>query len=76
MLKYGFESMAAKLANDLKTERNQRSIREYARRGRYHRGNRAPYGWKKEATQHDNKGQPVEYKLVHDPETYPTRLGF
>jgi DNA invertase Pin-like site-specific DNA recombinase len=63
----------AKKDNALRIARIKDNNRAYARRGRYHRGNRPPYGWQYVPTQFDHKGKPVEFKLAHDPATYPTR---
>lgn len=71
-------AFAAKLDNDQRVANILRTRREAARsRGRYVKGNRAPYGWRLEPAETDRRGRAETFRLVHDdgPDgTYPILL--
>lgn len=67
-------AFAAQQFNAAKTHAVRRARRYSAKhKGRYARGNRPPFGWRFEITESDDKGKPVNWKLVHDDATYPVR---
>lgn len=65
-------AFAAKKDNEYRVANVQRNRREAARQlGRYARGRHAPYGWQYAPREVDGKGHVINFRLVHDPATYP-----
>lgn len=65
-------ALAAKLENVQRVANVQRTRREAAEsRGRYVKGNRAPYGWALAVLDVDRHGRPATWRLVHDTQPKP-----
>jgi DNA invertase Pin-like site-specific DNA recombinase len=57
---------AAQQANVARSHALQRAKRMYAKKGRYIKGNRPPYGFVYETLAVDDRGRPTKYRLVAD----------
>jgi Resolvase, N terminal domain/Recombinase len=65
----------AKRENADRVYKSMRNKRQYAREyGRFPIAPRPPYGWLYEPVGVNEQGRPHHYRLVHDPDTYPTLL--
>jgi DNA invertase Pin-like site-specific DNA recombinase len=69
------KAFAAKLDNEERVKKGMRNKREYARSfGRFPISPYPSYGWLYEPCDLSIHGRPHHYRLVHNPETYPTLL--